>query len=60
VVVADVDVELYARDEERGRGVVLEVDGLRGGFSHSRPSLTERVIIEAAAHKVMRPPAKGV
>jgi hypothetical protein len=34
VVGADVDVEVDRVDDERGRRVVLELDGFRLGFSH--------------------------
>jgi hypothetical protein len=34
VVFADIDVELDRVDAENGRGVILEVDRARLGFSH--------------------------
>jgi hypothetical protein len=36
----DVDVKLDRVDEVGGRGVILEVDGLRLGFAHEGESAT--------------------
>src|SRR5213079_266067 len=40
VLLADIEVELDGIDEESGRRVVLEMDGLRLGFAH-RPTVPQ-------------------
>jgi len=36
VVFADIHIEIDGRDQERGRGVVLEIDGPGCGFAHGK------------------------